>query len=409
MNAEAPLAGVRVLDLGRLFAAPWCGQLLGDLGADVVKVERPGRGDEMRHYGPPWLDSGAGEPSLESSYYLSANRNKRSIAIDFTTMEGRDLMRRLASDCDVMIENFKVGDLERHGLDYPSIRAINPGIVYCSITGFGQSGPYSKRPAVDAVFQAMSGLMSLTGDPEGEPHKVGLVVVDLVTGLYAAVAILAALRQRETTGGAGQYVDMALLDSAMALLSHRAMEYLVTGDLPRRIGNGSVGTAPSGVFTCAGGSALQIQAGADAQFERLCRAIQRPDLFADPRFRERDERSRNQKVLMPILREHIAKRPRAEWMERLAGENVFFAAVNTIAEAFDDPQVRHRQIAQSTEHPVYGECPFVANPIRFSDAPAAVYRAPPMLGEHTRAILDELGLTAAEQERLVASGIVEAR
>jgi crotonobetainyl-CoA:carnitine CoA-transferase CaiB-like acyl-CoA transferase len=312
-----PLAGVRVLDMGRLFAAPWAGQLLGDLGAEVIKVERSGQGDEIRMYGPPFLETPDGRPLPDSAYSLSANRNKISISADLSKPEGRQLVRDLAGRCDVLIENFKVGDLARYGLDYDSLHALHPGLIYCSITGFGQTGPKAKAPATDAIFQAMSGMMTVTGDPAGDPQRVGFVVIDLLTGVYATTAILAALRHREVQGGQGQHIDLALLDVAMAAMSHRATEYLLSGVSPMRKGSGSAGNVPARTFQCSDGL-LCIQAGGDGPFRKLCRALEHPELADDPRFATRAGRVANEPQLNVILDDILSRRTVQEWYDILA-------------------------------------------------------------------------------------------
>jgi crotonobetainyl-CoA:carnitine CoA-transferase CaiB-like acyl-CoA transferase len=400
-----PLSGIRVLDLGRMFAAPWAGQLLGDLGADVIKVERLD-GDEMRHYGPPYLVTPQGEEILESAYSLSCNRNKRSIAINLAAPEGVQLARELAMRSDVLLENFKSGDLARRGLDYASLKALNPGLVYCSITGFGQDGPYAARPAVDAMAQAMSGMMSITGEAAGEPQKVGVVLADLITGLYGVISVLAALRHREVNGGGGQAADLALLDTAIAAMSHRATEYLMTGRIPERRGSGSAGNVPAGVFPCQDGD-ICIQAGGDPQFQKLCRAVRRPDLAADPRFANRRGRLANETALLQILHGLFRARPMADWFDALLAEGVFCAPIYNVAECFDDPHVRSRGVQRAIAHPKAGEVPAIANPIRYSATPIRFDRPPPMLGEHTDEVLAQvLGLDPAAVGGLRARGVV---
>ena len=409
MTSTLPLSGIRVLDLGRLFAAPWCGQTLGDLGAEVIKVERPGTGDDMRQYGPPWLTDKAGAQTQQSSYFTAANRNKRSIAIDFTREEGRAVIRRLAAQCDVVIENFRPGTLARYGLDYPQLQAINPEIIYCSVTGFGPTGPYAGRSGVDGVFQAMSGIMSVTGDPKGDPQRIGFVAVDLVTGLYAAIAILAALRHREVNGGTGQRIDLCLLDTAVTMLSHRAMEFLMTGTIPERVGTASIGATPAGVFTCADGRLIQFQAGSNLQFQRLCKALDKPEWLADPRFCDRAARVANREELVPIVRACIARWPRHDLLDAFTANDVFCAPVNDVAEAFADPQVVHNRVEQHSEHPTYGDCPGIASPIRFSGTPIGDFRAPPTLGEHTLEVLADFDFSDDEIAQLRSGKIVAAQ
>jgi crotonobetainyl-CoA:carnitine CoA-transferase CaiB-like acyl-CoA transferase len=394
MAATKPLEGIKVLDLGRMFAAPYAGQVLADLGAEVVKVERP-RGDEMRHYGPPFLTTPDGEELLESSYSLSCNRGKRSVVLDLTRPEGREAVKRLAAGVDVVIENFKVGDLQRYGLDYEAIKAINPGVIYCSVTGFGQDGPYARQPGVDTMFQAMSGMMTVTGEPDGPPQRIGFIAVDLATGLYAAIAILAALREKEVNGGGGQQIDIALFDTAFALLSHRAMEYLMTGKNPMRRGSSSSGSVPGRNFPCSEG-VLTLQAGAEDQFRKLCRVMGLPHLPDDPRFTTRRDRIANESALMALLEVEFTKRPAAEWHQLLLGEGVYAGPLNTVSEAFADPQARHRGVRQELSHPRAGTVSTIANPIRFSKSTIAGGKAPPMLGEDTEAVLRDIGFDVDE-------------
>jgi crotonobetainyl-CoA:carnitine CoA-transferase CaiB-like acyl-CoA transferase len=394
MTDRKPLEGVKVLDLGRMFAAPYAGQVLGDLGAEVTKVESP-RGDEMRHYGPIFLKSEAGEELLESTYSLSCNRNKRSVVVDLTKPEGREAVRRMAAQADVVIENFKVGDLARYGLDYASIKALNPGVVFCSVTGFGQDGPYAKQPGVDTMFQAMSGMMTVTGEPDGPPQRIGFIVVDLATGLFAAVAILAALRDREVNGGEGQQIDVALFDTAFALLSHRALEYLVAGHTPVRRGSASSGNVPGRNMATSDG-VLTVQAGSPVQFRRLCEVLGLDHLPDDPRFCTARLRAANEQALMPLLEAEFAKRPAGEWYDILRVAGVYAGRMNTVPEAFEDIQVKHRGVREEVSHPKAGQVALVANPIRFSRSPNGGGKAPPLLGEDTEDVLRALGFDARE-------------
>jgi crotonobetainyl-CoA:carnitine CoA-transferase CaiB-like acyl-CoA transferase len=401
-----PLSGVRVLDMGRLFAAPWAGQLLGDLGAEIIKVERSGQGDEIRMYGPPFLEDRDGNPLLESTYSLSANRNKRSLTADLSKPEGRALVRELAMHCDVLIENFKVGDLARYGLDHAALSQVHPGLIYCSITGFGQSGPRAKSPATDAIFQAMSGMMTITGEPDGEPQRVGFVAIDLLTGVYASTAILAALRHREINGGTGQHIDLALLDVAMAAMSHRATEYLLTGVSPMRKGSGSAGNVPARTFLCSSGS-ICVQAGGDIPYRRLCNALGHPELADDARFATRAARVANEPLLNEILDAIFRERTVQQWYELLAAHDVFCGPVYTVEEAFADPQAVHRGTRVTVEHPLSGPTALIANPIKFSATPIERYDPPPAAGEHSNEILREfLGLSDERIASLRAQGAI---
>ncbi|MDB5471510.1 MAG: acyl-CoA transferase/carnitine dehydratase [Caulobacter sp.] len=405
-NQGGPLSGIKVLDMGRVMAAPFATQMLADLGAEVVKIERPVRGDEMRHYRPPEVFDKTGELTNESVYFLAANRGKKSITVDFTKPEGRDLILALARTSDIFMENFKVGDLVRYGLDYAGVTAAAPEIIYCSITGFGQTGPYARLPGVDGVFQAMSGLMSVTGEPDGPAQKVGLVIIDIITGLYAAIGILASLRNREVKGGTGQHVDIALLDSAVAAMSHRAMEYLVTGATPQRIGSGTQGSVPSQMFSCSDGE-LHVAAGADPRFERLCAILGVPDLFDDPRFRQRGDRVRNKKALTEILAPLFMTNTVAHWFERLSQAGVMCSPLYNLKQVFGDDQVKHRRLRREVEHPTLGPLSMVANPIGLSATPIEDYRPPPTLGQHTEEVLRErLGLTDAEIDHLRTVGAI---
>jgi crotonobetainyl-CoA:carnitine CoA-transferase CaiB-like acyl-CoA transferase len=392
------LSGVRVLDLSRVLAAPLAAQMLGDLGAEVVKVERPGGGDEAREYGPPFLMDRAGEPTRDAAFYLSANRNKKSITIDLAKLEGQKIVRALARKSDVVIENFKTGTLVKYGLDYESLREINPRLIYCSVTGFGQTGPLAQKPGYDGVFQAMSGLMSATGHPDGAPGggplKVGISMVDILTSHYATIAILAALYHRDQHGGGGQYIDMALLDCGLASLSHYAMNYLISGVLPPRRGNGGFGGVPSQSFRCADRDIFLV-AGNDAQFNRFCAAIERPDLAADARFSTTRARIENRDELLSILDAEMVRRTAAEWLARLDAAEVPASPVNNLQDALAHPQVQHREMVQIVDHPVAGDLPLLRNPIKLSETPIGEASAPPTVGQHTTEILQSLGFDDA--------------
>lgn len=400
------LTGVRVLDLTRVLAGPSCTQMLGDMGADVIKVERPKAGDDTRKWGPPFLKWGDGTDSTESAYYLSANRNKRSIAVDMASAEGQALLLRLLEKCDVLVENYKVGDLERYGLSYARIKERFPGLVYCSITGFGQTGPYAKRAGYDFLAQGMGGIMSLTGDPQGEPVKVGIGNADLITGLYAAFAIVSALRHRDRTGR-GQHVDMALLDCQLALMTYEAENYLLSGQEPQRRGNAHPNIVPYQVFRAADGY-LILAVGNDGQFAKFCAFAGCPELAEDSRFATNPARLANREVLVEHIARLVAAHPRAHWLEGLERLGVPAGPVNTLPEAFDDPQVQARGMVVRTRHYYDGALPLLNSPIRMSDTPPQVRLAPPILGQHTREVLGQmLALDDEAIDRLAAAGIVE--
>lgn len=403
------LSHLRVLDLSRVLAGPWSGQILADLGADVIKVERPGSGDDTRAWGPPFLKNAAGENTSEAAYYLSANRNKRSVTIDFTQPEGQRLVRELAAKSDIVIENFKVGGLAAYGLDYQSLKAINPQLIYCSITGFGQTGPYAKRAGYDFMIQGLGGLMSLTGRPEGEegagPVKVGVALTDILTGLYSTVAMLAALAHREQTG-VGQHVDMALLDVQVACLANQAMNYLTTGNPPRRLGNAHPNIVPYQDFPTADGDFI-LTVGNDGQFRKFAEVAGQPQWADDPRFVTNKQRVANRAELIPLIRQATVFKTTAEWVSQLEAAGVPCGPINDLAQMFQDPQVLARGLAVSIAHPLAGSVPQVASPIRLSETPVEYRRAPPLLGEHTEVVLEEvLGLEAGEVQRLRDAGVL---
>jgi formyl-CoA transferase len=391
------LAGIRVLDLGRIVSAPWCAQTLADLGADVIKVERPGRGDDLRTYGPSFAHDREGRVTAESGHYLCSNRNKRSITVDLSKPEGQAVIRELAKVCDVLIENYKVGDLARYGLDYASLSKLNPDLVYCSITGFGQSGPYARQPGYDAVFQGMSGMMAVTGDPQGEPQRVGVFIVDEMTGLYAAIAILAALRHRDA-GGGGQYIDMALLDVAVAAMAPRTIEWTLEGKIPERLGTKSPGSCPAQVFACADGY-LNIQAGAEQDYRKLCDALGLPELREDARFATRRDRVINQDILVPLLAQRIQQRTVKDLAGDLVARGVVASPIYRANEMVTDPQVVHRGLHFEVPHPTVEQVPLVASPMRMSKTPVDVYNAPPTLGQHTEEVLSQLLEMSPERMR----------
>ncbi|ODT88308.1 CaiB/BaiF CoA-transferase family protein [Phenylobacterium sp. SCN 70-31] len=400
-----PLTGVRVLDLGRMVAAPVATQLLGDLGAEVIKVERPGSGDDIRANGPVFLKDRDGADD-DSPYFLAVNRNKQSVTVDITSTAGKQIVRELAAVSDVLVENFKAGDLARHGLDYASIRKVNPSLIYCSVTGFGQTGPYAQRPGLDSLFQAMSGLMSITGEPDGPPQKVGTVMSDFIGGMYAAVGILAALRHRDLNGGLGQQIDLALLDAQIAALLVPAQTYLVSGVVAQRHGSSTPNYQPGGLYHCGDGQIL-LTAGADAMFASLAGLLGMPELAEDPRFGSRPARSNHRDELTRVLEQVLGKHPRSYWLELFHANGIMCAPVNSIGEAFADEQVRHRKVAVSTAHLTAGEVKLIANPIRMSNAPDPPLVAPPRLGQHTDLVLSALlGRSALEIARLRSEGAI---
>jgi crotonobetainyl-CoA:carnitine CoA-transferase CaiB-like acyl-CoA transferase len=411
--SPAALAGVRVLDLSRVLAGPWCTQTLADLGADVIKVERPTAdghpgGDDTRGWGPPFLKDRAGHDTAEAAYYLGCNRNKRSITLDLAQPEGQALVRRLAVECDVLVENFKVGDMARYGLDAPTLLAVQPRLVYCSITGFGQTGPYRDRAGYDYAVQGIGGLMSITGERDdrsgGGPQKVGVAVADLFTGLYSTVAILAALRHRDATG-CGQHIDMALLDTQVAMLANLGANYLVTGVAPQRAGNAHQNIVPYQVFEAADGH-LILAVGNDSQFVRFCEVAGRPELARDERFTRNAGRVRHRDALVPLLADLLRTRSKQQWLSALEAAKVPCGAINNLAEVFADPQVQARGMAVAVPHPLTDSLRLVASPMKLSATPPQLRRAPPLLGQHTDEILAELGLDDTERERLRARGVV---
>ena len=407
-----PLAHLTVLDLSRVLAGPWCTQLLADLGATVIKVEKPGAGDDTRAWAPPYLRDAQGRDTSESAYYLACNRGKRSVAIDFTRPEGRDLVLGLARGCDVLIENFKVGGLAKYGLDYASMAARDPRLVYASITGFGQDGPYAGRAGYDFIIQGMSGFMSVTGErdglPGGGPQKAGIAITDIVTGMYAAVAILAAVAHRDRTGH-GQHVDCALLDSAVAMMAVMDMNYLVSGVAPGRVGNAHPNIVPYEAFACADGH-LILAVGNDAQFAKFCAVAGVPAWAADPRFAQNADRVRHRDTLVPMVAAVVATRTQHDWLAALEAAGVPCGPINRLDAVFADPQVVARGLRVDLPHPLAGHVPQVGPPFKLSATPAAPERAPPLLAEHTAAVLRErLGLDDAAIARLAAADIVGVR
>ncbi len=400
-----PLADYRVLDLSRVLAAPWVGQNLADLGAEVIKVERPGAGDETRGWGPPWLEDRDGAPTGESAYFLSANRGKKSIALDIATPEGQEIVRALAALSDVLLENYKVGGLARYGLDYERIRAVNPRLVYCSITGFGQDGPYAARAGYDYMIQGMSGLMSITGEADGDPMKVGVAVSDLFSGMYAGMAVVSALLHRER-GGAGQHIDIALLDCQIAALANQASNFHLTGTPPRRMGNAHPNIVPYQSLATADGHVI-LAIGNHRQFTSFCRIAGRPELADDPRFADNPGKVANREALMAIIAGIMRARTTADWLEALGAAHVPCGPINDLGAVFADPQVIHRGMKIELDHPLAGKAPLTASPMRFSETPVEYDLAPPLLGQHSREILcGLLGHDGARVDDLVARGIV---
>jgi crotonobetainyl-CoA:carnitine CoA-transferase CaiB-like acyl-CoA transferase len=386
MTAAKPLQGIRVLELARILAGPWAGQLLADLGADVVKVERPGQGDDTRGWGPPFVEGAAGE-HLSAAYFHSCNRGKRSIAVDFEQPDGQVTVRRLAGHADVVIENFKLGGLKKYGLDYESLKVVNPRLVYCSITGFGQTGPYAPRAGYDFIIQAMGGIMDLTGDRNGEPQKPGVAFADIFTGIYSVVGILAALRNRDATGQ-GTYLDMALLDVQTSVLANQAMNYLASGNVPRRMGNAHPNIVPYQVFPVADGHVI-VAVGNDGQFAKFVRVLGRPELALDERFRTNTDRVRNRETLVPLLADLLLQRKRDELLGRLAPAGVPAGPINSVADVFADPQVvaRGMRIDLSAPEAKGGSIPAVRAPIIMDGQPVAAKRPSPGLGQHTDDVL----------------------
>ena len=403
------LSHIRVLDLSRVLAGPWAGQILADLGAEVVKVERPGSGDDTRHWGPPFLKDAAGENTSEAAYYLSANRNKQSLTLDFTQAEGHRLVRELASQADILIENFKVGGLAAYGLDYASLKELNPRLIYCSITGFGQDGPYAKRAGYDFMIQGLGGLMSLTGRADDEagagPVKVGVALTDILTGLYASAAMLAALASREQSGN-GQHIDMALLDVQVACLANQAMNYLTTGTPPKRLGNAHPNIVPYQDFPTADGDFI-LTVGNDGQFRKFCEVAGLTALADDPRFASNQARVAHRAELIPLLRQATVFKSTAEWLRLLEAAGVPCGPINDLAQVFADPQVQARGLRVELPHPLGGTVPQVASPIRLSETPVQYRNAPPLLGEHSEQVLRQwLGLDAEQVAALRRAGVV---
>jgi crotonobetainyl-CoA:carnitine CoA-transferase CaiB-like acyl-CoA transferase len=404
-----PLSHIRVLDLSRVLAGPWASQNLADLGAEIIKVERPGAGDDTRGWGPPWFKDREGRDTSDSSYYLSCNRGKKSMTLDISKPEGQKIVRELAAKCDVLIENYKVGTLARYGLSYEQLHEINPRLIYCSITGFGQSGPYAPRPGYDFVFQGMGGLMSITGErdelPGGGPMKVGIAITDILTGMYASLAISAAITHVER-GGGGQHIDMALLDCMVAFNANQISGYLVSGNIPKRYGNAHANVVPYQVFPCRDGHII-LATGNDSQFASFCKVAGRPELAEDERFRLMSGRIVNRDALIPMIAGIMKQRVMHDWIALLEAANVPCGPINNMRQVFEDPQVRHRGLKVEIPTAAGVPCPTVASPMRFSGTPVEYTLPPPTLGQHTQEILQELlGMDLQAVDALAAKGIV---
>ena len=401
------LNGIRVLDLSRVLAGPWCGQILADLGAEVIKVERPKLGDDTRSWGPPWMKDNSGQDTQEAAYYQSTNRNKLSVAIDIASPEGQELIKALIQDSDVVIENYKAGSLKKYGLDYESLAAINPGLVYCSITGFGQNGPRAEEPGYDFIIQGMGGLMSITGEkdelPGGGPQKGGVAFSDLATGLYSTIAIQAALLNRHETG-LGQYIDMALLDVQIATMANQGMNYLSSGNIPKRYGNAHANIVPYQVFKAADREFI-IACGNDTQFIQLCSSIGLADLPNDPRFRRNADRIRYREEIIGILSKHFLSKSADEWVAAIHAAKVPVGVINNLEQAFQEPQVQAREMLVEMQHPQREKLTVIGSPIKLSRTPVEYKTAPPLLGQHTDTILSRI-LSPEKLQQLKLKGIV---
>jgi crotonobetainyl-CoA:carnitine CoA-transferase CaiB-like acyl-CoA transferase len=408
VKSAGALSHIRVLDMSRVLAGPWAGQILADLGAEVIKIERPGVGDDTRGWGPPYLRDEHGNETHESAYFLGANRGKKSLTLDISRPEGQQIARDLAARCDVLIENYKAGDLARYGLGYEQLRTNNPGLVYCSITGFGQTGPMRQVAGYDFIIQGMGGLMSITGERDdrsgGGPQKVGVAVADITTGMYATVAILAALAHRSSSGQ-GQYIDMALLDVQVAMIANMNMNYLVSGRVPQRQGNAHANIVPYQVFDAADGQ-LVLAVGNDGQFAKFCE-VAGCDFARDPRFKKNADRVRNRETLVPLVAEVLRSRSVAQWVAELEPLGVPVGPINNIAQVFEHPQVKERGMRIDLPHPSSGSVPLVASPMKLSLTPPVVTSAPPTLGQHSREVLrDQLGIDEQQFAELAQQGIV---
>ncbi|MCM5572213.1 CoA transferase [Burkholderiaceae bacterium FT117] len=406
---SGPLSHIKVLDLSRVLAGPWAGQNLADMGADVIKIERPVKGDDSRAFGPPWMKDADGKDTSEAAYFCAANRGKRSLTADISKPEAQEMIRKLAAKCDVVIENYKYGDLARYGLGYEDIKAVNPGIVYCSITGFGQTGPWKERPGYDFMAQGMSGLMSITGSPESETDRYGVrfgvPIIDILTGMYGTIAICAALAHRAETGK-GQHLDISLLDSALALTSIQGMNWIATGESPGRIGNAHPNIVPYQVFPTADGSVI-VACGNDNLYRKYCAAAGHPELADDPRFATNAKRVENRAIITPILDGIMKRKTTKEWCAILDEAGVANGPINTIGQAFEEPQAVARGALFDIPHPLAGTARLIASPLRFSETPVEYAKAPPVLGQHSEEILQqELGLSADEIAALRANKVI---
>ncbi|MFW2178444.1 MULTISPECIES: CaiB/BaiF CoA transferase family protein [unclassified Moraxella] len=402
------LQNIRVLDLSRVLAGPWCGQILADLGAEVIKIERPQVGDDTRRWGPPWMLDNTGNPTLEAAYYQTANRNKHSVAVDIATAEGQAIIHELVKTSDVLIENYKAGSLKKYQLDYDTLKAINPKLVYCSITGFGQTGPRASEPGYDFIIQGMGGLMSITGEKDGiaggGPQKVGVAVTDVMTGLYATIAIQAALLHRTNTGQ-GQYIDMALLDVQIAMLANQGMNYLASGNVPQRYGNAHPNIVPYQVFSGSDQDFI-IACGNDSQFTALCQAVGLSELPTEPRFATNANRVKHREELVGILTQHFATNTASRWVELIHAVKVPVGLINDIAQAVAEPQVQAREMLVTLPHPLQDSLTLIGSPIKLSDTPVSYRKAPPMLGEDTDSVLSSI-LSHAKLATLRQQGVIQ--
>ena len=403
-----PLKGIRVLDLSSVLAAPFCVQTLGDLGAEVIKIERPTAGDESRQWGPPWFTDGKGEPTRESAYFMSANRNKRSVAVDLASPDGQAIIRQLAAKADICVENFKVGDLARYGLDYATLSKINPRLIYCSVTGFGQDGPWAERPGYDYLFQGLGGLMSVTGErddlPGGGPQRVGVPLVDLFTGMYSAIAVLSALHHRDASGE-GQHLDISLFSAVLAISSGQLSNYMVGGKIPVRTGNHAPNITPYGVYPCSDGQLIVASAN-QGQFNSMCKALGHPEWATDDRFKDNPSRIAHRHELHGLFSDIMCQQTRAHWETVFTEAGVPAGPINDYSQALAHPQAAHLGSRIGIAHPLGGEAPGIASPMRLSKTPVSYRRPPPMLGEHTREVLRELGMDDAAIESLASAGTI---